>query len=256
MGATSESLTLVFDMDSTLLSIETLDRIIETALRRSLGEDAVGSAMKTVEAEMAKGMDGSATLLETIPARIAIAKQQGAPVRREDFDHVVSRVQHTVTQEIVDTLSRAYSSETPLRVIIVSGGPQEAVDETVQVLQGRISEASGTEVRAFEGYGNKIVVTESGDFDSTQSEIHAAKTEVLEPLQLDPAKTLMIGDGATDMQVYDAGVAKYFVAYGGWVQRTKLFDRPENVPLYQKVAQHKQFSDALDAVISDVRDHG
>lgn len=255
MQQSADTVTIVFDMDSTLLSIETLDRIIETALRRSSGEKGAEAAMAAVEEQMAKGMSGTATLSETIPARITIAKEHGAIVTSADFQHVIGHINDHITPAIRDALAALCSATTNenTRIVVVSGGPQECVDEAVKRLQQHITAQMGISVPTFLGIGNKIVITEEGEFDTEMSVIKDGKVETIGTIVNNPTKTIMIGDGATDVAVYDEGAADYFIAYGAWVKRPVLFDREEDAPRYQKVTQHKQFAEALTKALGDIQ---
>lgn len=237
-------------MDSTLLSMECLDSVIETAMSAQLHPDAIADAMKEVEAEMDKGMAGAATIEETIPARIEIAKRLGAPVSPEHFEIVAQIVPNSLTQSLVEALRKECSVPTkyPVKVSVVSGGPQICVDAAVSALQSQILGFDGSEI-SFLGIGNKISVTEDGDFDQLNSQIKSSKVATIQNIIGNPAHSIMVGDGSTDVEVYDSGAAHYFIAIGLWQRRDVLFDRPDNRPYYRKVDQHGDVAPALHEAI-------
>lgn len=241
-------------MDSTLLSMECLDAVIETALSAQLEPDAIADAMKSVDEQMILGMEGGATLDITIPARIHIARDLGAPVRMEHFEIVAHMVSSTLTQSVIDALAYecSISESGSVRVSIVSGGPQICVDAAVAQLKQTIAKIDGHPVH-FEGIGNQIYVTEDGSFDTERSIIRNSKVEVVRSLGSNPAQTIMIGDGSTDFEVYEKGAAFYFIAIGFWVARPYLFDKAENPPLFQKVKEHSQFAEALHTALHEAQ---
>ena len=236
---------IIFDMDSTLLSIECLDAVIHTALSAQLEPEAITEAMEAVDAEMVKGMEGGALLEETIPARIHIAKHLGAPVRPEHFAIVAAQVQNTLTTTIVDALVAECSADGvgPVTISVVSGGPQQCVDAAVLQLSTRLSEVPGSS--HIQGIGNEIHVTEDGSFDTKQSHIRNSKVETIRELTSDATRTIMVGDGSTDYEVYAVGAARYFIGVGFWVARPYIFDRTGDSPFFKKVRTHEEFAPAL-----------
>ncbi len=245
---------IILDMDSTLLSIESLDSIIETALSARLLPDAVAEAMKRVQFEMDRGMSGAATMRETIPARIAIAKQLGAPVLPEHFEIVASIVPNTLTKSLVSALSQESisCSRRTLRISVVSGGPQICVNAAVSELQKQMEQEGCAKVH-FAGIGNKIVITKNGDLDQLNSRIMNSKLDIVSGIITDPSRAIMIGDGATDVEVYDSGLANYFIAVGLWQRRGVLFKRPDNRPYFRKVDTHVDMHSALFDALEAIR---
>jgi len=122
----NKNVDIILDMDNTLLSIDCLDTVVETALGSKLIPDAVTKAMIKVRRETKKGMVGKSKLSETIPARLNIAKNLGAPVLHEHFEIVAHIVINTLTEILVNSLKHELSTlkENPITITIVSGGPQ------------------------------------------------------------------------------------------------------------------------------------
>lgn len=245
---------IILDMDNTLLSMECLDAVIETALSAQLNPEVIVGAMSKVHAEMDKGMSGVASLNQTIPARIEIAKQLGAPVQKEHFDIVATIIPNTFTKGLVETLIQECSQQKryPIKITVVSGGPQICVDAAVRELKRRFSASLDTKV-SFSGHGNQIFVTGDGSFDQLRSKIVNSKIGTVKEAISDSAHSVMIGDGATDVEVYDAGVVSYFIALGLWVRRPVLFNRPENPPYYTKVDEYADLAPTLHSVIHEAQ---
>lgn len=244
---------IVLDMDSTLLSMECLDSVIETALSAQLHPDAIAVAMEEVNREMDKGMAGVAPLTETIPARIAIAKRVGAPVMKAHFELVAQMVPSTLTPGIIDALQHLLAHEHYESTIsVVSGGPQICVDAATQALERSLKPLAQGEV-SITGVGNQIEIDAEGSFDAQASKINNSKKQVVQALVEDPALAIMAGDGSTDVEVFDAGVTGFFVAVGVWVQRSVLFERPENRPYFIKAHNNAQIADAFRMAAKAVR---
>jgi len=237
---------ILLDMDNTLLSMECLNAVIETALSAQLHPEAIAKAMRTVDSEMRKGMEGQAKLSETIPARVAIAKQFDAPVQQEHFEIVSRIVPNTLTQSIVDALAKSIAemSAVQMQLAIVSGGPQICVDAAAKELSEQLTERTGQPVHV-SGFGSSMVISEDGSLDQLQSEIRNSKIETIKEIVDDPAYAIMLGDSVMDMEVYDAGAVSHFIAVGLWVRRPALFERAENSPYYFKVQANNELEPAL-----------
>ena len=239
-------------MDSTLLSLECLDTVVQTALLQALDTDAAMRVMHAVDAEMIKGMSGSSKLTETIPARLHLARDNGAPVTKEHFKYVAELVPTTLSKTITGALASLCSvTSAPIVITIVSGGPQECVDAAVASLTTELSSITHTSMH-IQGIGNQIVVQPDGSLDEDLSVIRNSKVETVHNLTCDPSKTVMIGDGATDVEVFDTKMAHYFIAVGFWVPRPVLFERENKPPHYTKVEKEETFKAALEAVVAAI----
>jgi len=252
MSNNSKEVHIILDMDNTLLSMECLDTVIETALSAQLHPDAIADAMVQVHKEMDKGMNGKAKLTETIPARIAIAKRLGAPVKQEHFEIVSRIVPNTFTQAIVGAIKNA-SASTPIRISIVSGGPQICVNQAVTGLREQIRVKNVNEVE-IDGHGSKMVMKDNGDLDQLKSEIRNSKVETVQQFVKDPSRAIMLGDSLVDLEVFDASAVHYFIAIGLWVKRESLFDRVNNPPYFLKVSERSDLISALETVIHAARE--
>ena len=235
---------IILDMDSTLLSMECLDSVLETAFTTALEADAVKRAMQEVQREMDKGMDGKSPLTDTIPARIAIAKRLGTPLKKEYFTIISDTVASALSLSLVNALISIGKTHS-LIITIVSGGPQECVDAAVKALQERLGEID-TKVT---GVGSTIVLDDEGVYDQLGSSLISSKEEIVRELVEDPAHAIMVGDAATDVALYDSGAVHFFLAMGLWVQRDVLFARADNSPYYIKVTSAKEVEPALRSAI-------
>jgi len=245
---------IILDMDNTLLSMECLDAVIETALSAQLQPEAIAQAMQEVNREMDKGMEGAAKITETIPARLRIAKKYGAPVRPEHFEIVSRIVPNTLTQSIVAALRKECElrSEQALSISLISGGPQICVDAAAKELSKQLRTRQGAQINV-SGRGSEIVLTDDGDLNQVASRISNTKVNIAQEQVEDPSQALMFGDGSMDVEVYDAGAVHYFIAIGLWVKRPFLFERSNNLPYYTKVDESSEISIALRDVLEAIQ---
>lgn len=244
---------MVLDMDNTLLSFETLDTVVETALTAALAPAAVERAMQRVDALMQRGMEGTALLEETIPARLHVARDLGAPVRPEHFTLVAAMVPNAFSAGVVSALAALCNKEgaPSIHISVVSGGPQECVDAATAHLSALLSVGSRAPL-GITGVGNTICVDDAGNFDSDRSRIHNTKAQIVREITAHPERTIMIGDAVTDAQVFDDGAASYFIAFGMWVEHEALFSRSEHSPVFQKVRTQSEFEHALEAAVTAI----
>ena len=196
---------ICFDVDSTLLSVESLDFAI--ALARGL------SAAQRVETITNAGMSGTMDLRTSLTARLDLAGFTRSEIARAAVD-----LKTTATPGMANLLSELRARGD--HVVAVSGGFEELLRLALRDL-GFVPAAMRT--NQFVWNGDRVA-----GFD-TQNPLcgNGGKAKVLDELrQMTSAdEVIMIGDGITDVETFEAGAANRFVGFGGVVRREAVVAR-------------------------------
>ncbi|MEN9413628.1 MAG: phosphoglycerate dehydrogenase [Candidatus Parcubacteria bacterium] len=196
---------VVFDFDSTVVDCETLDIVSEIALAARDDKDAVLAEVKRITA---LGMEGAIPFDESLSRRIALV----APTRA-----AVSLVAERIVEHITPSfLARKDFFETHRgQIAIVSGGFDEIIWPVADILGIPRSLV----------YANEFVFDERGiaiGVDTTRASAQAGgKTRAVRAVNMQQP-IVIVGDGWTDYEIKEQGVADTFIAYTEHAQREKV----------------------------------
>lgn len=195
---------VVFDVDSTLLAVESLD----FAVARALADAPDGAERAQRLSEITdRGMAGELDFRRSLEARIALAR-----LTRADIADAANALRDHLTPgmaELVETL-RARGRD----VFAVSGGFSDLVAPALEDMG-----FSPGEIRA-----NRFVYTgeEVTGFDTANPlSRNGGKAHVVAALKSLTGRdvAVMVGDGITDYEAFANGAADAFIGFGGVVHR-------------------------------------
>ena len=201
--------TIVFDFDSTLITKESLEIILADSLRNK------PDIMARIEALTAKGMAGGCSFAESLGARLALA----AP-RRQDVAAFGDHGHHYLTAGMADLVADLLKRDASVH--IVSGGLVEAIRPVALKLGIAANQVHAVQLRW----------SETGTFLGVDPEDPFSQSKVLgfAPLAVDlPKPIVIVGDGMTDYQLYEADLADHFVAFCQNVHREAVVARAQHV---------------------------
>lgn len=201
--------TLVFDFDSTLIQVESLEKILAESLREK------PEIMAAIEAITAKGMAGGCSFAESLQARLALA----APTR-QDVAAFGQSAHELLTPGMADLIQNLLAKG--VEIHIVSGGLIEAIWPVADFLGIPRDQVHAVRLQ-WHGDGTFASVDPEDPF--SQSKIpgfrpHAAR--LTKPI-------IVIGDGMTDYQLYQTGLATHFVAFCQHVQRETVIAQATHI---------------------------
>lgn len=191
--------TVVFDFDSTLIVSESLELLVEPALERDKGLKA------EFEAITRQGMEGNLGFGASLSARLELAKPT-----REDIQAFVDRLDALWTPGMPDLV--ADLRWRGVDVWLVSG----ALQDCLRPAAARLGVPSDR-VR-----GVPTLWDETGALvgPDRRSPFSSSKVEGVRASGLGwDAPSVVVGDGATDRALVEAGLAGHFVAFIGNVAR-------------------------------------
>ena len=196
--------TFVFDFDSTLVDFETLEALADIVL------DGAPEA-EAVRAEIAgltdRAMTGDLPFAEALTRRLALL-----PLTRAHLQQLATMAVSRLTASMSRNLD--FFRERTGRVVIVSGGFREVIAPVAREL----------------GVPDALIVANELDYDQDGRVTGVADGPLLAPLGKAaalkalglPGPVVMVGDGWTDAEVRQAGVADRFYAFTEVVRRDRV----------------------------------
>ncbi len=193
---------IAFDVDSTLLRVESLDTAIEAALNKS---DDSTTARQRLHDITDAGMTGRMALRESLDARLALVG-----LDRTTIDDTAQKLRRQITPGFKPLLKRL--REEGDHVHAISGGFHDLISPALEDL--------GFEHPAI--HANRFVFEQdqvSGLDPNSPLCRNGGKTEILNLIGTDAQTTIMVGDGMTDFEAFEQGAADGFVGFGLICQR-------------------------------------
>jgi len=203
---------LVFDFDSTLVSVEGLDELFARSLAAEPDREAQIQAFREVTD---LGMAGAISAEESLERRLRILRAD-----RE----LVGAVGHEIAEAVTPSVRRARSffSDHRERIFVVSGGFEELILPTIDRL-GLSPERLFAHRFTYDGEGR---VT---GLDPGTPLARGGKSEAVRAIPPGEEGLWIIGDGATDLELREVGLADRFVAFTENRHRDPVVDRADYV---------------------------
>ncbi|WP_345221406.1 phosphoglycerate dehydrogenase [Hymenobacter koreensis] len=204
---------LVIDFDSTFTQVEGLDELADIALRNHPDRQRIVAEIKALTDG---GMDGSVSFSESLRRRVALL-----PARREHLQELVAHLHTKVSESI--RRNQSFFQQHADRVYIVSSGFREFIEPVVAEFGIPPRQVLANTFR-FDEAGNIIGFDEDNPLSRD-----GGKIQQLRELGLEGAEVFVLGDGYTDYQIREAGLADRFYAFTENVSRTAVVDRADEV---------------------------
>lgn len=204
---------IVFDVDSTLLAVESLDFAVERALS-GLPDGAQRAARLSAITD--QGMAGTLDFRASLEQRIAIAG-----LTRGAVEATREALRHELTPGIAGLLADLRKRA---RVAAVSGGFADLIAPALADLGFEPGDIHANQF-TFDGAGLQAGVN-GFDRDNPLSR-SGGKAVVVRALKnkAGAAHAVMVGDGMTDYEAYAAGAADAFIGFGGVAERAPVRDK-------------------------------
>lgn len=194
-----------FDVDSTLLAVESLD----FALVRKLGP----AANEQIERLTSGGMNGTLSFRQSLIARLDLAT-----LKRSDIAAAAVNLRDQITPGMPELLTALRQRGD--RVCAISGGFADLLRLALRDLG---FEATDIFANTFLWEGETV----AGIDVSNPLSDNGGKPEILSRIgrQRDHAAIWMVGDGVTDLETLTAGAADHFIGFGGIARREAVAER-------------------------------
>lgn len=219
----------IIDFDSTFTQVEALDILGEISLAQHPEREQRLARIKEVTDQ---GMAGELSLRQSLEARIEILD-----AHRDHLNELVDRLGKKISKSF--ERNKSFFEQNAEHTYIVSNGFKDFIVPVVAQLGIKPSHVFANEF-VFDGSG-KII-----DFDRENVlSSNGGKVKLVQGLALD-GEVHMIGDGYTDYEVKEAGVAKQFWAYTENIERDKVKAKADHIaPSFDEILFKNNMSGAL-----------
>jgi D-3-phosphoglycerate dehydrogenase len=205
-------LTYIFDFDSTLVSVESLDELARLSLHDQPDKE---TKLAQLHALTNKGMSGGLPFDESLRRRLELFSANRGHVKQ-----VVELLKDAITDSALEL--EDWFDENADNIYIVSGGFADyivPVAEELGILPSHV-------------YANKFIYDEAGNITGFDESLALSrpggKAEQVAQLEL-AGPIIMIGDGMTDYEVRARGVADEFWAFTQHASRPAVVERADRV---------------------------
>jgi D-3-phosphoglycerate dehydrogenase / 2-oxoglutarate reductase len=209
---TAQEIIYVIDFDSTFTKVEGLDELAAIALKGHKDRDKIVGEIKAITD---KGMVGEIGFADSLKARVALL-----PANRTH----VSELIEFLMGKISDSFARneAFLRENAASVYIVSSGFKDFI-VPVAMSMGVLEENIYANTFVYDADGN--IMGYDGDNLLSQDK---GKVKLLQSLDFE-GDIYAIGDGYTDYELRESGLANKFFAFTENVSRKKVTDVADEV---------------------------
>jgi len=202
----------IIDFDSTFTQVEALDELCEIALHDDENKDQILQEIKNLTNS---AMEGKSSFTEGLTKRIALLK-----AHKKHLAPLISRLNTKVSESI--KRNTEFFNQYADNIFIVSSGFKEFI--TPIVTQYGIKEENI--------YANTFEYDEQGNIIGFDKEnvlcLDKGKIKLLESLALQ-GDVYVLGDGYTDYEIKEAGLANKFYAFTENVTRDNVVAKAEHI---------------------------
>ncbi len=196
---------IIFDFDSTIVDCETLDLLSEVALEGRSDKETI---VKEVKHITNLGMEGRVPFGESLARRMALI----APDRTA-VETVTARMVERITPSFL--AHRDFFTSHHDAIYVISGGFDEVIIPVADMLG---IDRTHIFANTFVYDDNGIVVGVDQTRPSAQT---GGKARAVEEARL-PRPSVIVGDGWTDYEIKQKGVADVFICYAEHARREKV----------------------------------
>ncbi len=199
--------TFIFDFDSTIVSIETLDTIIKSKLD---DEDVKNKIDDITKQSMNGELDFNKSLLSRITA---------ADLNADDFKEMAGKICDYIIPDIKKAID--FLNENNQKIFIISGGFMEIIKPVADKLGIPFENCFANDIKVDNDDNVIGVLDQPLAYDK-------GKSNIIKQLRQHSAiigKTIMIGDGMSDYEVFENKQADVFIGCGFVVSRPNVVNK-------------------------------
>ncbi|MFL0160984.1 phosphoglycerate dehydrogenase [Aquirufa salirivi] len=207
-----EPLHIVIDFDSTFTQVEGLDELANIALQGNPKQKEIVSKIREITE---KGMTGSYSFADSLRDRVALLS-----ANRSHVDQLITFLKGKISDSF--NRNKEFIQEHAEQILIVSSGFKDFIVPVVREL-GIPADNVFANTFNYDAEGN---IT-GYDHDNLLSK-DRGKVSLLQSLQLE-GEVYVIGDGYTDYELREAGLANKFFAFTENVSRKVVVEKADHV---------------------------
>jgi D-3-phosphoglycerate dehydrogenase len=200
----------IFDFDSTLVQVETLDELAKICLQDNPDKKAI---IKKIKATTKLGMEGKISFNESLKTRLTLIKPH-----KEQVNFLVKKLVAKISPSLLKNLD--FIKNNCDRIYIISGGFKECI----------LPVANKLGIKDNHILANTFIFDRNGKYlgfdDQNPLAQKDGKAKAVELLKL-KGEIVVIGDGYTDWKIKAQGAADYFIAFTETVKRPAIIDKAD-----------------------------
>ena len=201
----------IFDADSTLLRIETLEELAKITLRDNSDAKKI---LDTIEKITKLGMEGKIPFPVSLQKRLAVL-----PIKKRHIYELTGQLFHDVTPTVAK--NREFIQRNRENCYVVTGG---FADYLLPVLCSLGFRSDHIFANSFKYDGDTVVGIDEGNDLSKE----AGKVRVIETC-IPQGNRMIVGDGSTDAEPRAYGVVDHFIAFTENVRRESVVGKADFV---------------------------
>lgn len=205
-------ISFILDFDSTIVRVEALEELAEISLAKHPKRE---ERMEQIRALTTQAMEGKLSFTESLRERLALLE-----AHRDHLDALVRRLRKNITPSF--ERNKAFLKKHADNIYVITGGFREYVLPTLR----------GFSLRPENIYGNTLLFDPRGRIigvDESNPLAHSGgKVEQLRRLGLE-GEIYVLGDGYTDYEMRQAGLASKFFAFTESIERDIAVQRADTV---------------------------
>jgi D-3-phosphoglycerate dehydrogenase / 2-oxoglutarate reductase len=198
----------IIDFDSTITKVEGLDQLAAIALAQSTDGDQIVQQIKDLTDA---GMNGEISLSESLSKRMSLLN-----ANKKHVDALVSFLLDNISESF--ERNKKFLSEFADQILVVSSGFKDFIVPVIEHLG----------LKSENVYANTFIYNESGEIVGVDNNNVLSQTggkiKLVKSLSLVDAHVSVIGDGFTDYEIKQNGLADRFYAFIENVERQKVID--------------------------------
>ena len=204
--------TYIFDFDSTFTKVEALEILGDISLEDGREKEDALSKIKDITDQ---AMEGKLSFTESLEKRIPLLK-----ANKSDLEALINRLKGLVSESV--KRNKKFFSENKENVIIVSSGFKEFIAPVVEEYS----------IPSDQVYANEFTFDEKGNISGFDTSNPLAsdkgKVKLVGGLNLE-GDIAVIGDGYTDYEIREAGLATTFYAFTENVERASVIEKADHL---------------------------
>lgn len=202
----------IIDFDSTFARVEALDELCEVALD---GKEEKNSVLHEIQRITDLGMEGKISLIESLTKRIQLLN-----ANKKHLDKVIASLKQKVTTSFIR--NKKFLETHSDYIFIISNGFKEIIIPVVTEY-GIKKENIFANDFTYDSVGNIIGFDQTNILCSNKG-----KATLIKSLNLD-GEILVLGDGYTDYEIKEAGVATKFFAFTENISRESVTSKADHI---------------------------
>ncbi len=202
----------IFDFDSTFIRVEALDILCEVA---NHGKGDRAERLAEIQHLTNLGMEGKLSLRESLSKRIKLLQ-----ANKSHLEEVINRLKNEVTDSV--KRNHRFFAEHAKQVYVISNGFKEIIAPIVAEY-GIVADHVLANSFHFDADGNVIGFDESNPLCENKGKAVRLQSVGLK------GDIMVIGDGYTDYEMREAGVATKFYAFSENISRPAVIEKADHI---------------------------